>query len=135
MDQATRNLVRQRAGNLCEYCRLEQSAQPWAMFHIEHILPRQHGGSDEIDNLCLACNHCNLHKGPNLASIDPMSSQLTRLFHPREDRWNDHFTLVEHRILGMSAVGRATVATLSMNATDRVQLRIELSSEGRPEIG
>jgi hypothetical protein len=101
-------------------------------FHVEHIRPRQHQGSNELDNLCLACGHCNRFKGPNLASIDPATNQLTPLFHPRTDRWQDHFSLTEHRILGMSAVGRVTVAVLNMNSPDRAQLRMELSHEGRP---
>jgi len=30
---------------------------------IEHIVPRHHGGSDEIENLALACASCNHEKG------------------------------------------------------------------------
>lgn len=135
MDGTIRNLVRQRAGDVCEYCRLLQAAQPWARFHIEHVRPRQHQGTDDLDNLCLACGHCNRYKGPNLASIDPVTNELTPLFNPRIDRWAEHFLLSEHRILGVSSVGRVTVAVLNINAADRVQLRRELSSEGLPEIG
>ena len=55
MDAATRQLVRQRASNCCEYCRLPQATQPFVTFHIDHIIARQHGGTDNPDNLCLAC--------------------------------------------------------------------------------
>jgi 5-methylcytosine-specific restriction endonuclease McrA len=55
MDAATRKLVRQRAEGRCEYCRLPQSAQPFVAFHLEHIIAKQHGGSDASDNLCIAC--------------------------------------------------------------------------------
>lgn len=134
MDESVRNQVRQRAGGVCEYCRLTQQAQPWARFHVEHIRPRQHQGTDDLGNLCLACGHCNQHKGPNLASIDPATDELTPLFNPRADRWADHFSLTEHRILGISAIGRVTVAVLNMNASNRVQLRMELASEGLPEV-
>jgi hypothetical protein len=135
MDETTREQIRHRAGNVCEYCRLIQPAQPWVRFHLEHIRPRQHCGTDDADNLALACGHCNRFKGPNLASIDPVSNELTRLFNPRTDKWADHFLLTEHRILGISAIGRVTVAVLKMNAADRVQLRQELSAEGMPEVG
>ena len=135
MDESVRTQVRARAGGGCEYCRLMQDAQPWASFHVEHIRPRQHQGTDALDNLCLACGHCNRFKGPNLASIDPVTEQLTPLFNPRTDAWHDHFSLVEHRILGQSAIGRVTVALLNMNAANRVQLRMELANEGLPEIG
>ena len=70
MDASTRQLVRQRAGSRCEYCRLPENAVD-VPFHVEHIIARRHGGSDDPSNLCLACDRCNLHKGPNLNSIDP----------------------------------------------------------------
>jgi len=34
-------------------------------FHIEYIIPRQHGGDDQLDNLALSCPWCNRAKGPN----------------------------------------------------------------------
>jgi hypothetical protein len=54
MDEVTRNLVRQRAGNRCEYCGLPQAQSPLARLHVEHILPKKHGGTDAPDNLALA---------------------------------------------------------------------------------
>jgi len=134
MDESVRDLVRERAGNVCEYCRISQEALPWARFHIEHIRARQHRGTDDPGNLALACRRCNSHKGPNLTSIDPESEELTPLYHPRKNRWNDHFALSGHRIIGLTPTGRVTVALLNMNAPDRVQLRAELSAGDEPEI-
>ncbi len=62
MDAKLRQLVRQRAKNSCEYCRMSQDQEP-LRFHIEHIIPIQHKGKDVPENLALACHHCNLHKG------------------------------------------------------------------------
>ena len=62
MDQALCNLVHERAGNRCEYCHIRQEEEPFFRFHIEHLIARQHGGSDDASNLALACHHCNLHK-------------------------------------------------------------------------
>src|SRR5436190_17803196 len=92
MDAATRELVRLRAAGRCEYCRLREEDSELA-HHVEHIVARQHGGSDDPDNLALACHRCNLHKGPNLTGIDSQSGQVAPLFHPRNDRWSDHFIL------------------------------------------
>jgi hypothetical protein len=50
MDAATKRLVRQRAQERCEYCRLPQTAQPFVTFHVEHIIAKQHGGSDDPNN-------------------------------------------------------------------------------------
>ena len=56
MEARLRQSVRQRAKNRCEYCRLHQDFEP-LRFHIEHIIPRQHGGKDSSENLALACHH------------------------------------------------------------------------------
>jgi hypothetical protein len=129
IDAATRRLVRERAGHRCEYCGLLQAQQSFPFFHIDHIVSQQHGGTDDLANLALACYHCNLHKGPNLTGLDPQTGALTPLFHPRRDRWEDHFVLREAMIVGVTAMGRTTVQVLAMNAADRVQLRRELQDE------
>ena len=65
--------------------RLHQRHTPLFTFHIEHIRAKQHGGTDDLTNLVLACNRCNRAKGPNLSSVDPTTGQVVRLFNPRED--------------------------------------------------
>jgi hypothetical protein len=127
--------VRRRAGYRCEYCRVPQAAFQRA-FHVEHIVAKQHGGPDHPSNLALACWHCNWKKGPNLAGIDPETGQTTPLFHPRSDRWADHFTLgmetsipLGIEIIGLTPVGRATTRLLDMNGEMRQMLRFELCRE------
>lgn len=122
IDAATRQAVRDRAGQCCEYCRLPESASP-IPFHIEHIRAKQHGGDDELDNLALACDRCNLNKGPNLTGIDPDTDKITPLFHPREQVWPDHFGMDGSLIVGKTSIGRTTIALLQMNAPRRRQLR------------
>lgn len=90
---------------------------------MEHVVPRKHGGTDSRDNLALACQNCNLHKGSNLAGVDPVTGEMAPLFDPRSDRWDEHFVLRGARIEGVSNVGRTTVHVLCMNDPDRVQLR------------
>lgn len=131
MDAALRRLVRERARERCEYCRLTQADDAVFAFQIEHILARQHGGGDDESNLALACFHCNRHKGPNLAALDPDTNQMTRLFHPRQDSWDEHFRTVGAVITGRTAIGRATVRLLKMNASLRLDLRTELVVIGR----
>jgi 5-methylcytosine-specific restriction endonuclease McrA len=131
IDAATRNLVRQRAGERCEYCRLPQHAED-ASFHIEHVIAQQHAlpGVDEPDNLALACHRCNLHKGTNLASFDLVTGQVVPLFHPRRDKWNEHFTLQAALIVGLTPTGRATTKLLQFNARRRRELREGLIAAG-----
>jgi 5-methylcytosine-specific restriction endonuclease McrA len=85
MDAKARSSVRERAAHKCEYCGLPQHLVPLVPFHIEHIISKQHGGTDAPENLALACYHCNLHKGPNLSGIDPETGQIAALFNPRRD--------------------------------------------------
>jgi len=125
MESATRELVWRRAGGRCEYCLLRQQDSQLT-HHVEHIIAKQHGGSDDQDNLALACHRCNLRKGPNLTGIDPLTSEVVPLFHPRRDRWMEHFLLQGVRVEGLTPAGRATVHVLAMNDTRRLELRAEL---------
>jgi 5-methylcytosine-specific restriction endonuclease McrA len=119
----TRAQVRDRAHNTCEYCQLRQDDSPLAALHIEHIVPKIHGGTDDPDNLALACIDCNLHKGTNLTGIDPQTNEVTELFHPRRQNWDDHFEWRGTHLVGKTAVGRTTVRVLNMNSEDQIALR------------
>ena len=88
MDASLAREVRERAGHVCEYCRMPQSYYPTVPFPIDHIIARQHGGATTLDNLALSCLHDNTHKGPNIAGIDPLTRRITRLFNPRRDKWH-----------------------------------------------
>ena len=124
MDDETKQFVRQRAEDRCEYCRVHQRYYPDFTFHIEHIVARQHRGPDGPDNLAFACHLCNNKKGPNLSGIDPNTNELTRLYNPRTDAWNTHFCLEDNGfILGRTPLGRTTVYVLGMNVASRVQIR------------
>ena len=130
MDAATRRQVRERANHRCEYCRLPQSAAPYLTFHVEHIQASQHVQDDSLSNLCLACPHCNLHKGPNLTTLDPETRELVPLFHPREHDWNEHLRFDHGRIVGLTTIGIATVRLLKMNERDGVEIRSALILRG-----
>jgi hypothetical protein len=129
MDAKTREFVRRRAGERCEYCLLRQE-QTGLTHHVEHVTAKQHGGTDDTDNLALACNRCNACKGPNLSGIDLETSALVPLFHPRLDTWADHFEFQQARIVGRTPKGRATVAVLQMNDDRRLERRAELLALG-----
>lgn len=122
MNLALRTAVRERANGCCEYCGIPQALVPFA-HHVEHVLPRKHGGITDMSNLALACIHCNLHKGPNLTGIDESTGKVTALFNPRVEAWNSHFRREGVLIVGVTDVGRATVTVMNMNAMCRQRLR------------
>jgi hypothetical protein len=127
-----RDLVRRvwsRAAGRCEYCRIPQFAFPLP-FQIDHILAEKHGGETVDGNLALACPHCNRFKGPNIAGLDPATGELTRLFDPRRDAWEDHFQLHGPSVVGSTPIGRTTVDVLAMNADVLLLVRVELLAEG-----
>jgi hypothetical protein len=126
----TRAFVRARAADRCEYCLARQEYFDYP-HHIDHIIPKQHGGDASITNLALCCTRCNAFKGPNLSGIDPDSGRLVPLFNPRGDEWAEHFRFDRHWIVGTTPVGRATVYVLAMNETSRLQLRKSLLAAGK----
>lgn len=97
---------------------------------LDHIVARQHKGKTISGNLALCCGHCNWHKGPNLAGIDPRSNRMSRLFHPRRDNWKRHFAWKGVILVGLTPVGRATIEVLAMNNKDQQSMRRTLLEEG-----
>ncbi len=102
------------------------------MFHVDHIVARQHVDevSDDPQLLAWACSECNYHKGPSLISIDPESKEQAALFNPRRDDWSSHFTIDRGIIVGLTPTGRATARLLDKNAPRLVRLRRELIEQG-----
>lgn len=125
MDKGLEDFVRNRAGGRCEYCHFPQPP-----FHIEHITARKHGGTSSMENLALACIRCNFYKGSNLSGIDSQTGRIARLFHPRTDRWQQHFRWNRGNLKGKTPTGRATIAVLRINEPVRVTARIRLMNEG-----
>ena len=130
MSEALRRSVRDRAGGRCEYCHLPDWLPPLEPFHLEHITARQHGGPTTPENLAWACHRCNRHKGTNLSGVDPDTQSIVPLFHPRRDRWEEHFVLDGIRLRGRTTTGRATAWLLQMNAERRLERRAELVRRG-----
>jgi 5-methylcytosine-specific restriction endonuclease McrA len=122
IDAALREFVRLRAAGLCEYCRISERFT-LAEHEIDHVIAVKHGGRTSAENLALCCTVCNRFKGSDIASLDPETGQLTPLFHPRIDRWDDHYRVRNGEILALTAAGRATVRLLRVNRPARIRER------------
>src|SRR4030095_14464914 len=111
MDVRLQEQVWDRAQGRCEYCRFPAHFTR-VPFQIDQIIAEKHDGPTILENLALSCFFCNRYKGTDIAGIDPQTDELTRLFHPRRDRWQEHFRWDGPFLLGLTAVGRVTIRVL-----------------------
>ena len=116
--------VAERAGRRCEYCRAPEEIYNFT-FEVEHILPPARGGTNTLENLALSCNACNRFKSDAITGYDAETTQEIPLFNPRQQHWQEHFSLDEKtlEILGVTSTGRATVTRLRMNLAHQVKAR------------
>ena len=123
--------VVERAQSQCEYCRsrADYAVDP---FSAEHIVPKSRGGATTLDNLALSCQTCNNHKYNKIEGRDPETGILAPLFHPRHQKWRDHFTWSEDTttIIGKTPTGRATVQLFDVNRESLINLRKVLKRDG-----
>ena len=119
-----RERVAAQARYRCGYCLTAQAIVGEPM-EIDHLIPESLDGMTEEANLWLACGACNSHKSNRIAGRDPESGKMVRLFDPRRQIWAEHFRWNERgdEIIGLTAAGRATVATLQLNRALLVEAR------------
>lgn len=127
-----RRAVIERASGFCEYCR-SNSRFADSPFDVEHIMPESKGGLSDSENLALACHGCNLFKSNKTEFFDAVLGQTVRLFNPRIDVWNRHFVWTSDfaEIVGLTAVGRATIEVLNLNRNGLVNQRRLLYKYGK----
>jgi len=127
-----RRIVNLRAERLCEYCLIHEDDTFFGC-QVDHIISEKHGGPTDADNLAYACLFCNLHKGSDIATFVLGTQTLVRFFHPRIDRWSEHFTLDTDGIiiLPLTDIGEATIRVLGFNREERLLERQALRSVGR----
>lgn len=134
ISEALRRQVISRANGRCEYCLIHQNDRFYA-HEIDHIFAEKHGGQTEVENLCLACDECNRHKGSDLCSLDYVSQIVVSLFHPRRDHWRDHFRILDGIVEPLTPTGRVTQKLLQINNPEAVDRRRLLIESGRYASG
>jgi HNH endonuclease len=124
MSSKLKIFVFERAKGFCEYCKSPAniSSQP---FVIEHIIPKSKGGLNDVENLALSCQGCNNHKFTKLSAIDFLSNQEVSIFNPRLEIWENHFSWSDDvlEIIGLTAIGRASVEAMKLNRNELKNLR------------
>ncbi len=121
---ATRQLVFERAGRCCEYCKspADFATEP---FSVEHIIPLVKYGLNDLINLALSCLGCNYNKSTKTEFLEPISQIITPLFNPRTMLWQDHFVWDElgTSVIGTTPIGRTTIQALKLNRPQLQNLR------------
>lgn len=115
---AAKQAIRKRASYLCEYCHSPERLSA-NRFTVDHIIPKSLGGSDEIDNLALACRRCNERRYNFVAGVDPETQEIVPIFNPRQQKWEEHFVWLDNGVViqGITPIGRATCIRLDLNDT------------------
>ncbi|WP_026072401.1 HNH endonuclease [Nodosilinea nodulosa] len=132
LSSSQKQAVAERASGCCEYCLCQARYSP-DPFSIEHIIPRSKGGSDDLENLALACQGCNNRKYVQTKAYDPVTGRMISLYNPRQHQWQAHFVWSQDLtlMLGITPIGRATVDKLALNRDGVVNLRRVLAATGK----
>ncbi len=118
--ESLRLATAKRANYCCEYC-LIPNIDSYYGFQVDHIISRKHGGKTILANLANACPDCNRYKGTDLGTYLTISLILTRFFHPRLDKWNDHFETDNSGLISPKTdIGEATIKIFQINHPDRI---------------
>lgn len=131
ISEEVRSQVRRDCRDRCSYC---QALQQYILgtLEIDHIIPKVDGGSDEAENLCLACRLCNSYKSAQTSGLDPETCEKIPLFNPRKQQWSDHFKWSENSVytIGKTNCGRATIDALQLNNSYAITVRTAWVSVG-----
>ena len=113
-----------------EYCQTQGDIV--VEMEVEHIQPTSKGGKGESGNLCLSCGSCNGFKSNFTHAADPQTQEIVPLYNPRLPFWDDHFIWSEDGlvVIGLTAIGRATVQRLNMNNAEVIVSRRRWVSVG-----
>lgn len=72
---------------------IDQGGTPLNGATLEHIIPKNHGGTDDLENLAIACARCNAEKGlrhDHKRRNDPKLQEIvSRLQARRRERFRD----------------------------------------------
>ncbi len=81
----------------CIYCNtrldLYEDGRPLSPITVEHLRPRNHGGTGELQNLALACPSCNQSKGSKIDNRKKgdtrMEEVIAAALERRQQRWRE----------------------------------------------
>ncbi len=124
------------SNKLCEYCKSPKDFST-DLYAFDHIIPVALGGKTVFINMAYSCGGCNSYKNQKIAGFDEVENIEVSLFHPRIQNWDEHFTWSDDftKVIGITAIGRATINTLKLNRQEVMNFRrvLVLADEHPPK--
>jgi hypothetical protein len=123
-----RRAVTARARGLCEYCRSPEHFTP-ARYSLEHIHPRRQR-ADQLGKPSPGVPRLQRLQRRQNYGPRPGNQPPAPLFHCRQHRWQDHFAWSADslEVVGLTPIGRATIALLRLNRLGLRNLRYALTA-------
>ena len=95
MESFPNQYIFERDNYTCQYCgrsgasNFDEWNQAW--FAIDHVKPKKHDGSNNPDNLVVACHTCNSVKGSDMCnSVEEGKEIIKRKNKVRKEWFNTH---------------------------------------------
>jgi 5-methylcytosine-specific restriction endonuclease McrA len=131
ISQKIKDKIRLLADNRCGYCLCRQE-YVWDILEIDHIFPLAKGGKVSEENLWLICSSCNGAKYNKTEAFDSITENTVPIFNPRTQIWHEHFSWSKNgtKIIGKTAVGRATITAVNLNRERFIKTRKHWVSAG-----
>jgi hypothetical protein len=112
-----RRTVRTLYAFACGYCGVTE-AEVGAYLTIDHFVPQNVGGSDDMENLVYACHACNLYKS---VAWNPQSPPV---LHPLQTDMKLHIrSTIDDILEGLTPEGMRHIKTLHLNRPPMVERR------------
>ncbi len=112
-----RRTVRVLYAFACGYCGVSES-EVGSYLTVDHFMPQDVGGSDDISNLVYACHTCNMHKSTAWNPAEP------RVLHPLRVDMDQHISpRTDGTLQGLTPDGVRHIETLHLNRPPMVERR------------
>ena len=119
MRDALRQKVQVRDEYRCLYCGITE-LDIGSTLTIDHIQPKQQGGTDNVDNLLYCCHACNEFKGKYYKTAPEL-----QLLNPLVDNFAEHYQEQDNgTLLAITERGAKHIEVLHLNRPRLVQNRL-----------
>lgn len=112
--------VLHRDGFVCRYC---GQRPPAVQLHVDHIVPRAKGGSDDPENLITACADCN--RGKRVALLHGIEEERAKGSENVDPLWDlTHAAIRLHELLSPWVWGQEAEQAIGGDRLEELRMRL-----------